>query len=86
MYGSFVCVCATTQRYLQSCYEVNNKDNKKNKIDFEVTLLVSRLKLLPEGNEEQHMIPSRRSWERVLFEKRGNMSDEELKVVYDEFI
>jgi len=44
------------------------------------------LKLLPEGNEEQHMIPSRRSWERVLFERRGNMSDEELKVVYDEFI
>lgn len=32
------------------------------------------------------MIPSRRSWEIILFEKKGNMTDEELKEVYDEFI
>ncbi|KAL4426192.1 hypothetical protein ABPG74_002957 [Tetrahymena malaccensis] len=44
-----------------------------------------KLNLFPNQSEE-HMIPSRRSWERVLFEKKGNMTDEELKIVYDEFI
>ncbi|KAL4493017.1 hypothetical protein ABPG72_020796 [Tetrahymena utriculariae] len=44
-----------------------------------------KLNLFPNQSEE-HMIPSRRSWERVLFQRKGNMTDEELKVVYDEFI